>query len=106
METIGAVLFQSVYHDSAAQLSQDTGKWFTVLGLVGLVTYALMAVKRPKCGPSDLALCIFSMGICAIGGLVLAHPGGAALNKVSLNSGAALIWSVGAPISDVVAVST
>jgi hypothetical protein len=103
METIAAPLFADVYHDTG-NLSADTGKWFTVLGLFGLIVYALMAVKRPRWAPNDLSLCVFSMAVCALGGLILAHPGGAALNKASLNSGAALIWSVGAPISDVVAV--
>ena len=64
-----------------------------------------MAVKRPKWAPSDFNLCLVSCVACAVGGLILAHPASPSLDKGSLNVGAVLIWSVGAPISDVVAVS-
>lgn len=104
VETIASPLYEQVYAVSDSALNQATGLWFTYLGLVGLVVYAGMAVKRPKWAPSDFNLCIFSCTACAIGGLVLAHPGSPSLDKGSLNFGAVLIWSVGAPISDVVAV--
>jgi hypothetical protein len=96
---------QGTFIDTDGDIIQDTGLWFTYLGLIGLVVYAAMAIKRPKWAPSDLVLCMASMGICAIGGLVLAHPGAATLTMPTLNAGAVLIWSVGAPISDVVVVS-
>lgn len=54
---------------------QDTGEWFTYLGIIGLAVYAAMAVKRPAWAPSDLTLNIVSMAACALGGLLLAHPG-------------------------------
>ena len=106
-------LRQNVYGDSGTpdpsgcggSSSQATGLWFTYLGLVGLVVYAGMAVKRPKWAPSDFNLCLVSCVACAVGGLILAHPASPSLDKGSLNVGAVLIWSVGAPISDVVAVS-
>lgn len=104
METIASPLYEQVYAVSADKLNQATGLWFTYLGLVGLIVYAGMAVKRPKWAPSDFNLCIFSCTACAVGGLILAHPGSPSLDKGSLNFGAVLIWSVGAPISDVVAV--
>ena len=68
-------LSQDVVGDSDGDLVQDTGEWFTYLGIIGLAVYAAMAVKRPAWAPSDLTLNIVSMAACALGGLLLAHPG-------------------------------
>lgn len=55
--------------------------------------------------PSDLSLLLFSCLATGCGALVLAHPWAAPFNLTSLSAGAVLVWSIGAPIADVVATS-
>ena len=69
--------------------------------------YLLMALPRKKMrwAPSDLVLLVLSSLFTAVGALVLAHPWNGDHNMISLSAGAVLVWSMGAPIADVVATS-
>jgi hypothetical protein len=94
-----------VYDVAPSDLAQDTALWLTLLGLIGLVVYAVLAIKRPAWAPSDASLCVWSAVACAGGSLILAHPGVERLTKALLNTGMVCIWSIGAPVSDVAVVT-
>lgn len=106
-----------------------TALWFAGLGAVGLLTFALLALPRgskaaPAGGvaaphraplllallagwwarhaPSDLALLAASAVVTALGALVMANPWPAPQTLPGLTGGAALVWSLGVPVTDVV----
>jgi len=92
--------------DNNTQTS-DVAMWFAALGSAGFLVYGFMALPRKGNSwlPSDLSLLLFSCLATGCGALVLAHPWAAPFNLTSLSAGAMLVWSVGAPIADVVATS-
>jgi hypothetical protein len=69
--------------------------------------YLFMGLPRSRGWwlPGDLTLLVGSSVATAVGALVLAHPWPGDHTLASLSAGAVLVWSVGAPIADVVATS-
>ena len=133
LETVLAPAFTNVFTDVDGDLTADTSEYIMYLGLAGLPASLFMIFKptAPKGSattstpsPSssdgrvarawawmarnadalDLTLLVASQVISAVGAALASPPLGTEPLGV-LSIGFALVWSVGAPVADVVAVS-
>ena len=108
MEAIATPLFERLEGKlDSADNTQDVAVWFALLGSAGFLVYLFMALPRTRVRwlPGDLSLLVGSSVATAVGALVLAHPWPGDHSMATLTSGAVLVWSVGAPVADVVATS-
>ena len=105
-EVFLAYLYQQVvtgpHHEDKA------GQWLGFLGLLGLIIFAYLTIRKKSWVPSELSLLALAFLATGIGTYCLSiveESRHVSFSAPLLTAGAVLTWSIGAPINDVLVTS-